>query len=209
MKGVIFDMDGTLVDSMNYWENAFIKKMKDEHLTYPDDIFNIITPMGVKDCCKYICQLGCNKTPEEIYNEVESAMIAQYATNIPAKPFVIEYMQKLKAGGVKMCILSASTHKMIEASAKKCEYFDFLEFIISCEEMGMSKAEPEIFRLVAEKMGLSIEDVTVFDDNSIAVKSAKNAGAEVCAVYDKTSAEYEEELKQIADRYIYTFKELL
>ncbi len=57
-----------------------------------------------------------------------------------------------------MCILSAYTRKMIEASAKKCEYFDFLEFIISCEEMGMSKAEPEIFRLVAEKMGLSIDD---------------------------------------------------
>lgn len=210
MKGAIFDMDGTLVDSMYYWGKNFIKKMDEENLPYPDDVLNIITPMGVKTCCEYMHnELRHPKTPDVIYKEIEDAMIVEYATNIPTKPFAMEYLKKLKEQGVKMCVLSASTHKMIEASAKKCGYFDLMEFVISCEDLGMSKSQPEIFRIVAEKLGLSVEDVTVFDDNEIAVKSAKKAGAKTCGVYDATSEEYKEEIMAVADKYIYSFEELL
>lgn len=209
MKGAIFDMDGTLVDSMDYWAKNFIKKLDEENISYPDDVLNIITPMGIKRGVQYIHELGNPKTPDVIYNELETAMTAEYSTNIPAKPGAMEYLKKLKEQGVKMCVLSASTHKMIETSAKKCGYFDYMEFIMSCEELEMSKSEPEIFKLVADKLGLSVEDVTVFDDNSIAVKSAKKAGARVCAVYDKTSEEYKDEIIASADKYIYSFEELL
>ena len=209
MKGAIFDMDGTLVDSMDYWAKNFIKKLDEENISYPDDVLNIITPMGIKRGVQYIHELGNPKTPDVIYNELETAMTAEYSTNIPAKPGAMEYLKKLKEQGVKMCVLSASTHKMIETSAKKCGYFDYMEFIMSCEELEMSKSEPEIFKLVADKVGLSVEDVTVFDDNSIAVKSAKKAGARVCAVYDKTSEEYKDEIIASADKYIYSFEELL
>lgn len=209
MKGAIFDMDGTLVDSMDYWAKNFIKKLDEENILYPDDVLNIITPMGIKRGVQYIHELGNPKTPDVIYNELETAMTAEYSTNIPAKPGAMEYLKKLKEQGVKMCVLSASTHKMIETSAKKCGYFDYMEFIMSCEELEISKSEPEIFKLVADKLGLSVEDVTVFDDNSIAVKSAKEAGARVCAVYDKTSEEYKDEIIASADKYIYSFEELL
>ena len=222
MKGAIFDMDGTLVDSMDYWSKNFIKKMYEENISYPDDVLNIITPMGIKPCCEYMHnQLGHSKDPYTLYKEIEDDMSVEYATNIPAKPFAMEYLKKhkkcntfeivkkLKEQGVKMCVLSASTHKMIEASAKKCGYFDLMEFVMSCEDIGMSKSQPEIFRIVAEKMGLPIEDVTVFDDNLIAIKTAKASGAKVCAVHDQTSKEYKDEIMSIADKYIYSFEELL
>lgn len=210
MKGAIFDMDGTLVDSMYYWGKNFIKKLDEENISYPDDVLNIITPMGIKMCCKYMHNdLGHPKSPDILYREIEDVMSVEYATNIPTKPFAMEYLKKLKEQGVKMCVLSASTHRMIEASAKKCGYFDLMEFVMSCEEIGISKSNPEIFKLVAEKMGLSVEDITVFDDNEIAVKSAKKAGAKVCAVYDKTSEEYKKEIMAVADKYIYSFEELL
>lgn len=210
MKGAIFDMDGTLVDSMHYWSKAFINKMDEENVPYPDDIMNIITPMGVKMCCDYMHnELGHPKTPDVIYKEIENAMIGEYATNIPTKPFAVEYLKKLKSQGVKMCVLSASTQKMIEASAKRWGYFDLMEFVLSCEEIGISKSNPEIFRIVAEKMGLSIEDVTIFDDNEIAVKSAAKSGAKVVAVYDKAAEEYKNEIMTVADKYIYSFEELL
>lgn len=210
MKGAIFDMDGTLVDSMHYWCKAFINKMDEENVPYPDDVMNIITPMGVKMCCEYMHnELGHPKTPEVIYKEIEDAMIEEYASNIPTKPYAVEYLKKLKEQGIKMCVFSASTHRMIEASAKKWGYFDLVEFVISCEEIGISKSNPEVFKIVAEKMGLQIEDVTIFDDNEIAVKSAAKSGAKVVAVYDKAAEEYEEELKEVADCYIYSFKELI
>lgn len=210
MKGAIFDMDGTLADSMYYWGKNFIKIMDDYKVPYPDDILNIITPMGVKMCCEYMHkELGHPLSPETIYREIEDAMIEEYATNIPPKPFAVEYLKKLKSQGVKMCVLSASTHKMIETSAKKCGYFELMEFVLSCEELGISKSQPQIFGIVAEKMGLSLKDVTVFDDNLIAVKTAKLSGASVCAVYDKTSEEYKKEIIASADKFIYSFEELI
>lgn len=210
MKGAIFDMDGTLVDSMYYWGKVFISKMDEENVPYPDDILNIITPMGVKLCCEYMHnELGHPKAPDVIYKEIEEAMIGEYSTVIPTKPFAVEYLKRLKAQGIKMCVLSASTHRMIEASAKKCGYFDLMEFIMSCEDLGMSKSQPEIFEIVAEKMGLKVEDVTVFDDNLIALKTAKQSGAKVCAVHDEASEEYKEEIMSVADKYIHSFEELL
>ena len=209
MKAAVFDMDGTLVDSMEYWGKTFIQKLDEESIPYPDDVLNIVTPMGVKRTCQYMCELGHPKDPDTIYREVEDTMIEQYSSNIPAKPFAMEYLKKLKEQGVKMCVLSASTHKMIEASAKKCGYIDYMEFILSCEDLGMSKSDPGIFRLVAEKLGAELADITVFDDNSIAIKTAKEAGAKTCAVYDEISAEYADEIKAVADNYIYSYKELL
>ena len=209
MKGAIFDMDGTLVDSMEYWSKIFIKKLDEENILYPDDVLNIVTPMGVKQGSEYIHKLGYSKDPETIYKEIEDAMIIEYATVVPAKPFAMEYLKMLKEEGVKMCVLSASTHKMIEASAKRCGYFDCMEFIMSCEDLGMSKSNPELFRLVAKKMELSVEDITVFDDNSTALKTAKKAGVKTCGVYDEASEEYKEEIIAVADKYIYSFEELL
>ncbi len=209
MKGAIFDMDGTLVDSVGYWNNNIIKKLDDENVPYPDNVINIFTPMGVKKGCEYIHELGCKKSPDEIYNEIHSIMLGEYAKNIPAKPGAVEYMRKLKEQGVKMCVLSASVYKMIETSAKKCGYYDLIEFIISCDELGITKSETEIFKFAADKLGIPIEDIMVFDDNFTAIKTAKKSGAKTCAVYDKCFAEYEEELKQIADKYIHSFEELL
>lgn len=209
MKGAIFDMDGTLVDSMEYWSKIFIKKLDEEEILYPDDVLNIVTPMGVKQGSEYIYKLGHSKAPETIYKEIEDAMTIEYATFIPAKPFAMDYLKRLKKQGVKMCVLSASTHRMIEASAKKCGYFDLMEFVMSCEDMGMSKSNPELFRIVAEKMGLSVEDITVFDDNLTALKTAKKAGAKTCGVYDESSKECKYEIIAVADKYIYSFNELL
>lgn len=209
MKGAIFDMDGTLVDSMEYWGKNFIKKLDDEHLSYPDNVINIITPMGIKKGCEYVHELGCPKSAEVIYKEFLDIMVDEYANSIPAKPYAIEYMKKLKEQGVKMCVLSASAKPMIETSAKKCGFDELIEFAISCDEIGMSKSEPEIFKYTAEKLGIPIEDITVFDDNAMAIKSACKAGAKTCAVYDTHSAEYEDGLKTVADKYIYSFEELL
>lgn len=209
MNGAIFDMDGTLVDSMDYWSKIFLKKLDDENLSYPEDVINIITPMGIKKGVAYIHELGCPKSPEVIYNEFVDVMVGEYANSIPAKPYAIEYMEKLKEQGVKMCVLSASARIMIETSAKKCGFDKLIEFIIPCDETGMSKSEPEIFKYTAEKLGIPIEDITVFDDNALAIRSACKSGAKVCAVYDAHSAEYEEELKEVADKYIYSFEELL
>ncbi len=209
MKGAIFDMDGTLTDSMDYWLRNNADKLSEAGIPYTDDTINKIIPMGIRMGCEYIHQLGHPKTPDVLRQELEDSMVTQYSTNIPMKPFALEYIKKLSKQGVKMCVLSASTHKMIEASARHCGYFEYMKFVMSCEEVGASKSEPSTFIKVAEKLGVPIEDITVFDDNSIAVKSAKKAGAKVCAVYDKSADDYKDEIIAAADKYIYSFEELI
>ena len=108
-----------------------------------------------------------------------------------------------------MCVLSASTQSMIEASAERCGYGKYMEFVTSCENAGKPKSNPETYLLTAQRLGVPIEDITVFDDHLNALQSAKKAGATVCGVHDISSEDDKEETISICDKYIYSFNELL
>lgn len=210
MKGAIIDMDGTLVDSMKYWNNKLLQKLDAANINYPENIVSLLTPMGVNQSCEYLHnELGHPTPPDELYNQIEAEMYAEYKTNIGTKPYVMEFLKKLKAQGVKMCILSASTQSMIEASAEHCGYGEYMEFVVSCENMGKPKSDPDTYLMTAEKLGVPIEDITVYDDHLNALQSAKKAGATVCGVYDISSEDDKEEIISICHNYIYSFKELL
>ena len=210
MRGAIIDMDGTLVDSMKYWNNKLLEKLDSANIDYPDNILSLLTPIGVKPSCEYLHdELGHPKTADELYDEIEREMYADYESNIGTKPFVMEFLEKLKSQGVKMCILSASTQSMIEASAKHCGYDKYMEFVMSCEDVGKPKSAPDTYLITAEKLGVPIEDITVYDDHLNALQSAKKAGATVIGVHDISSEDDKEEIIKICDKYIYSFNELL
>lgn len=210
MKGAIIDMDGTLVDSMKFWSKKLLKKINEANIDYPENIVSILTPMGVKKACIYIHdELGHPTSSDDLYTQIEAEMYEEYQNNIGTKPFVMEFLEKLKSQGVKMCILSASTGTMIEASAKRCGFGRYMEFIQPCENLGKPKSDPETYLIIAEKLGVAIEDITVYDDHLDALQSAKKAGATVCGVHDMASEDSKEEIIKICDKYIYSFEELL
>ena len=209
MKAAIFDMDGTLIDSMGTWGEICTMPLDKYNISYPDDILNIVTPMGLANVGKYYNTLGLNLAPEEIYNMIVERLIEEYRYRIPAKPFVKEYLDKLKSEGVKMCILTASAREYSIPCLERLGILDYFEFFMSCDEAGLPKTNPEIFKKMAEKLGASIEETAVFDDNLGAVTSAKASGACVYGVYDKTSEKQKEEIIKICDKYVISFENLL
>ncbi|MBR5500833.1 MAG: HAD-IA family hydrolase, partial [Clostridia bacterium] len=146
---------------------------------------------------------------EEIIERMGRGMIEAYFTQIPGKDGVIETLRVLKERGDSLNVLTASPHITLDACLKRLGIFDWFDHVWSCDDFATTKADPEIYKQAAGRMGVPVESVLFLDDNINAIRTAQTAGMQVCGVYDASSAEYTEEMKQVSGRYIENFKELL
>ena len=146
---------------------------------------------------------------DELVETMKSYMLEPYYNTIPAKSNVIEVLQELKKRGDSLNVLTASPHTTLDACLKRLGVFDMFENVWSCEDFGTTKSDPEIYRMAAKRLGKDVSDIIFLDDNLNADKTAKEAGMQVIGVYDKSSEEYTEEIKQAADFYIDDFSQLL
>ncbi len=210
MKTYLFDFDGTLVDSMPAFIKGVTKVLDDNNCKYNEDLIKIITPLGLIGTAKYFLKtFNLNMTLEELALNFKENMLNEYFYNIPAKSGVIAVLKQLKESGASLNILTASTHISLDACLKRLGIFDLFDNVWSCDDFLTTKVDPEIYKKVAKKLGVNINDVLFLDDNINANLTAKSAGMKVCGVYDKSSADYEREMKFNCDYYIYNFNELL
>lgn len=210
MSTYIFDFDGTLGDSMPYFSEGVLTALKQNNISYPEDIIKIITPLGYKGSAKYfIEELGLPYTEEELMASMQETLYIAYRDKIVLKPGVAEYLKKLREEGHVLYVLTASPFRMVSAVLKRCGVFDLFEQVWSCEDFNMTKSNPEIYRAAVERAGGKLEDTVFFDDNVEAIRTAVSAGIYTIGVYDKASEEYLEEIKRIADRFIYSFEEMM
>lgn len=209
MKTWLFDFDGTLVDSMPTYINAVMLRILDENgISYGEDIVKIITPLGYRGTAEYYVQLGLQMSVEQIMAKMTEYAQHEYAHNVQAKPNVAEALRQLKARGDDLNVLTASPHSMLDPCLKRLGLYDLFRNVWSCDDFSTTKADPAIYRMAAEKMGVPVGEVWFLDDNLNADTTAKQAGMRVCGVYDESSKEYEGEMRAVADAYIYDFAEL-
>ena len=210
MKTYLFDFDGTLVDSMPTYVGMMKRILDENNISYGDDLVKIITPLGYKGTAKYYKEvLGIKLSMEELGELMGKYALEEYTYNIPAKNNVVKVLEKLKADGASLNVLTASPHLTLDPCLKRIGIYDLFDNVWSCDDFKTTKADPEIYRMAAEKIGVPAETVLFLDDNYNADKTAKEAGMKVCGVYDDSSAEYEEEIRDIADYYIKDFSELV
>ena len=211
MKKVhIFDLDGTLIDSMTHFPKANLRVLAEEGITPPENVVNIITPLGYRGAAEYFMTLGVKASaPEEIMARVESYLIGDYTYNITLKPFVKEYAQKLKTEGCKLYVLTASPHSCTDPCLKRNGIFELFDVVWSSDDFEYTKAQVEIYKAAAERIGCSVEDIMFYDDNVTALETAKRAGLSVTGVCDPASDDYKERIINVSDRYVNTFEELL
>lgn len=205
----LFDFDGTLVDSMPTYSAAMIKLLDDNNIKYENDILKIITPLGYRGAAEYFVKLGLDIPVEEMMRRMREFTLEEYSNNIPAKENVVEVLKKLHNNGADLNVLTASPHIMLDVCLKRLGIYDLFSHVWSCDDFNTTKADPEIYKAAAEKIGKPIDEILFLDDNYNADKTAKRAGMKVCGVFDESSAEYEEEIRSISDMYIHNFKELL
>ena len=209
MKTYLFDFDGTLVDSMPVYASLMLRLLDENNVSYGDDIVKIITPLGFKGTAKYFVEMGLNLSEEKLIELMNKYAYYEYANNIPAKNNVVKVLKKLKDEGASLNVLTASPHSTLDICLKRIGIYDLFENVWSCDDFNTTKADPEIYKMAAEKIGEKCENILFLDDNFNADKTAKSAGMKVCGVFDKSSEEYVEEMKNLCDFYIYDFDELI
>lgn len=205
----LFDFDGTLVDSMPVFVAAMLQILDDHQVPYEHDIVKIITPLGFEGTADYFIKLGLNLPKAEIISSMREYMLDAYLFSIPAKNNVISVLHQLKARGNRLFILTASPHTTLDPCLKRIGIYDLFDAIWSCDDFNTTKADPNIYKMAAVKIGEDIQNIMFLDDNLNADTTAKTAGMLVCGVYDDSSKDYIEQIKAIADYYIYDFQELI
>lgn len=209
MNNYLFDFDGTLVDSMPTFVSAMLRILNENNLPYENDIVKIITPLGLSGTAEYFIDMGLDLPKEELINLMKEYMMEGYLYHIPAKKNVISVLIELKERGANLNVLTASPHVTLDACLKRLEIYDLFTNVWSCDDFKTTKADPQIYNMVADRLGERVENILFLDDNLNADKTAKSAGMLVCGVYDDSSNDYINEIKEIADYYIYDFSELL
>ena len=209
MKTYLFDFDGTLVDSMPDYCAAMLRILDENNITYAPDIVKIITPLGANGTAEYYIGLGVDLPKEEILRKMREYLIEAYTYRIPAKAHVERVLKVLKDRGASLNVLTASPHQTLDPCLKRLGLYDLFDNVWSCDDFATSKADPQIYKMAAQRLGCNVEDVLFLDDNLNADQTAKTAGMRVCGVYDDSSREYTQQIKDVCDYYIYDFSQLL
>ena len=209
MATYLFDFDGTLVDSMPTFVGAFFTLMEKHGIPHDGNTVKTITPLGYGGTADYLISLGMPLTKEEILYEVNAFATDAYHNKIVCKAHVKETLEALKARGDDLHVLTASPHSVLDACLMRNGIYDLFTNVWSCEDFGTTKADPHIYHMAAERIGKPVEKVTFLDDNEGACRTAKTAGMRVYAVYDETSRDAMDIMREISDRYITDFSELL
>ena len=208
-KTYLFDFDGTLVDSMPTFVSVMLRILDERDIKYGDDIVKIITPLGYRGTAEYFRTLGVKESVDEMVEIMNTYARFEYENNVPAKIGVAETLREMKNRGYSLNVLTASPHLALDPCLKRLGLWELFDKVWSCDDFGTTKANPEIYKMAAERLGKGVGEVIFVDDNINAVKTAKVAGMVSVGIFDQSSAEYVDEFKVAADGYVMRFDELV
>ena len=145
-KGAIFDLDGTLIDSMDVWEKIDLKFLQKRNITMPKDYIEIVNSMSFEEVAKYtIERFNLRETEEELIKEWNEMAVFEYSHNIKLKPNVKEYLEKLKINNIKIGLATSSPKKLYEPVLKNNGIYDYFNAFTSVEDVKKDKSYPDIY----------------------------------------------------------------
>lgn len=210
MRAAIFDLDGTLVDSMPYWRGHLGAYLEDLNLPIPDDLEVKVNQSGsFKLLFAEISRRDPSITMDDIIKTYHDRMRPEYRHHIQAKESVRAYLEHLKKEGIPMCIATATPRDLFLPMIERIDFESFFDFYITVPEIGIGKNKPDIYNYCANRYGYDVADCTVFEDTIQAITTAKTAGFYTVGVADSVSAWAEDRIRAVCDRFINSFEELL
>lgn len=207
VDAVIFDLDGTLLDSLSAWEHSGTNFLRTQGITPPEGFDEILVKMSLMDGARLIKErFALPQSPEEILRLTLEPVRRRYFETIAAKPGVPETLYALKAQGVKLCIATASDRELAEAALSRLGLLDMFDFIITCDEVGVGKREPVVYEEALRRLGTSKSRTLVAEDAWYALETAKKAGFLTAGVADlHTSLQDAQKIRLQADYYVAFF----
>lgn len=206
----IFDLDGTLIDSMPIWIEKILCILRKEKIACTEELIKTLTPLGDLGAAQYLKnELKVNLSIEEMLSIMDEYALPKYKNDISLKPGVLKLLTFLKNKGHSLSILTASPHKMVDPCLKRNKIEKLFDNIWSSDDFGKAKSDPDIYIDVLARLGASAEHTVLFDDNINAIKAAKEAGVHTIGVYDKSAEAFRHEMEETADMYTDSFIDLL
>lgn len=210
IKGIVFDLDGTLIDSMKIWSRTDIKFLQENGVPDPPaDISDKVKKMSLEESSQYfIDRFSLTCTREYVIKRIEDLVRVEYEENIPLKPYAAELLDFLDDQRIPYGVATATYKKLAEFVMRRCGIYHRMKFVLTDREYPMGKVFPDIFLGAAEILGACPEEILVAEDSLHCIETASGAGFVTVGVYDEVSATEREKIVETADFYVASLKEM-
>jgi beta-phosphoglucomutase-like phosphatase (HAD superfamily) len=200
IKAAIFDLDGTILDSMGVWRNMGSLYLEKAGVSPPAGIDAALFSLTLEQTAEYFIQnFNVKKSKRKIINEINAMVLNAYKNEVMDKPFVLPLLKFLRKNDVKMCIATLTDDFLVDYAIKRLAISRYFEFTVTASQIGKGKGEPDIYLEAARRLGFPVKNTVVFEDTAYCAKTAKQAGFFTIGVNDAHSSGG---LEEICDLYI-------
>lgn len=208
VEGIIFDFDGTLVDSLYIWKTIADDYLSSLGIDPECNLYDAVSKMTIGQAAEYLKEkYKMDKSVSKIVNNVKVFAANEYCHKVPLKGGVLKAIREMSEQGIKMCVASTNDADLVRATSIRCGIDQFFSGYFSGTALNIPKTTPKLYEIALEHLGTDKNKTWIFEDSLYAVESAKSGGFKVAAVYDSSSEHEVEQLKQVADLYIESISE--
>ena len=203
IRGVIFDIDGVLLDSLSIWSDLAGRYLRSQEKEPEPGLYEIIFSMSMEESAAYMSEhYGLGLSPEDVVIGLEDMLRDFYYNEVEAKPGALELMRFFEKKDLVMVAATSSPRDHVEHALKRTGQLSYLSGIFTNAEVGSSKSSPQIYDTAAEYMGIEPGEIIVFEDSLYALKTAAVAGYHTVGVFDEKGEPDQEGMKENAEIYI-------
>lgn len=208
MKASIFDLDGTLIDSMGMWRNLGKNFLEKREIEMTDEVANEMTTMSLNMSSVYLKEkFSLKESSQSIYKEFRETIMNFYLNEVEEKESAFDILKDYKEKGFDVVLGTATSDEFVEPVLERFNLKKYFDMVQTCDMVQIRKSDARYFDLISDKLNIDSKEIFLFDDAPHALNAAKNAGIVTVGVYDNESRQYWDEIVSNNNYAIKSFKD--